>query len=130
MVRRPPRTSPPTRFLPSLPAADLAATRDFYVRDLGLRPEVEAPGLLRIRVGTATVEFRQQDGTTRGNGDRDGSMRLTFLCPDPGGLLIRLRALGVEVDVPPSPTGSVLFYARDPDGRLVAFTEAEPGDDQ
>jgi len=106
--------------MPSLPASDLSATRDFYVRDLGLRAEVESPGRLRIRVGGAAVEFRQHDGAYHG----DDGLRLTFACPDPDGMLQRLRALGVEVDAPPSAGGGVRFFARDPDGRLVAFTKA------
>lgn len=126
MSPRPPAARPPTRLVPSLPAADLAATRDFYVRDLGLRPEVEAPGRLRVRVGAAAVEFRQQDATLHGG----EGLRLTFTCPDAPALLSRLRALGVEVDVPPSPARGVRFFARDPDGRLVAFTQAEPDADQ
>lgn len=120
MPTRPPRPAPPTGLLTTLPAFDLAATRDFYVRDLGLRPEAETSGSLRVRIGGASVEFRQHDAPAE---DGQG-LRLTFACPDPAALLKRLRALGVETDVPPSPAEGVSFFARDPDGRLVAFAQA------
>lgn len=120
MLTRPPRPAPPTGLLTTLPAFDLAATRDFYVRDLGLRPEAETSASLRVRIGGASIEFRQHDAVpVAGEG-----LRLTFACPEPGALLKRLRALGVETDVPPAPADGVRFFARDPDGRLVAFAQA------
>jgi catechol 2,3-dioxygenase-like lactoylglutathione lyase family enzyme len=104
--------------LTSLAAQDLTATRDFYVRDLGLSLAVEEPTRLIVRVGGASLEFRQHDGAPSVAAD----VRLTFRCDDPATLLRRLRALGVEVDVPPggNDAGSA-FTARDPDGRRVAF---------
>jgi len=122
MPPAPPRPRPPSALVPSLPAHDLAATRDFYVRDLGLAVTDEASGRLRVRVGTATLEFRQHDGPP----PQSDGLLLTFACPDPEALLKRLRALSVELDVPPSPAGDVHFFARDPDDRLVAFTAARP----
>lgn len=120
----PPSMTAPTALVPSLPCHDLAATRDFYVRDLGLAVALEGPARLRIRVGAAALEFRQQEVLV----PRDDGLRLVFACPDPPALLRRLRALGVEVDVPPPGSGPVArdgevrFLARDPDGRLVAFS--------
>jgi catechol 2,3-dioxygenase-like lactoylglutathione lyase family enzyme len=114
-----PRARPPTALLTSLAAQDLTATRDFYVRDLGLSLAVDEPTRLVVRVGGTSLEFRQHDDTLRIAAD----VRLTFHCDDPVALLRRLRSLGVEVDVPPGPNASaVAFTARDPDGRRVAFT--------
>ena len=114
-----PSARPPTAVVTSLAAQDLTATRDFYVRDLGLALAVEEPSRLIVRVGGASLEFRQHDDALRVAAD----VRLTFHCDDPAALLRRLRALGVEVDVPPAPNGAaVAFTACDPDGREVAFT--------
>jgi len=114
-----PRARPPSALLTSLAAQDLTATRDFYVRDLGLSLAVDEPARLVVRVGGASLEFRQHDGALRVAAD----VRLTFRCNDPGALLRRLRSLGVEVDVPPPANASnAAFTARDPDGRRVAFT--------
>lgn len=115
----PPQLRPPTGLVPSLPAHDLAATRDFYVRDLGLGAAAEEPGRLLLRVGGACLEFRQHDGPA----PAAGGLQLTFTCAEPGALLQRLRALGVEVEVPPGRSVGARFFARDPDGRLVAFRE-------
>lgn len=126
MRRVAPPTLPPNGFTPSLPAHDLTATRDFYVRDLGLTAHLDEPGRLLVRVGGGLLEFRQEEACDPAG---DG-LRLTFASPDPGALLKRLRSLGVEVDVPPAPAGArrqggeVRFYARDPDGRTVAFAQA------
>lgn len=116
-----PRSRPPSGILFSLPTHDLAATRDFYLRDLHLPAVGEPSGRLLIGMGAAVLEFRQHDSPPADSED----LRLTFRCPDPGTLLQRLRALGVEVDVPP-PGAGVRFYARDPDGRLVAFIATTP----
>lgn len=113
-----PRSRPPTGLVLSLPVHDLAATRDFYLRDLRLRALDDGSRHLRIGMGAATLEFLQHDGEAVGGED----LRLTFQCPEPETLLKRLRALGVEVDVPPAPAHGAAFFARDPDGRLVAFT--------
>jgi catechol 2,3-dioxygenase-like lactoylglutathione lyase family enzyme len=116
-----PRAMPPTAVVTSLAAQDLTATHDFYVRDLGLSLAVEEPTRLIVRVGGASLEFRQHDGAVRVTPD----VGLTFQCDHPAALLARLRALGVEVDVPPASNGAaVAFTARDPDGRRVAFTGA------
>lgn len=123
MAPRRPSTRAPTSLVPSLPSQDLAAIRDFYVRDLGLQATVEEPGRLVVRVGSGTLEFRQQDAPPVA----PGGLRLTFGCTDPEGLLRRLRALGVEVDVPPPARSAapVRFLARDPDGRLIAFVRED-----
>lgn len=107
----------PSGLITSLPAHDLAATRDFYVRELGLAALSESPGHLLLRVGAALLEFRAHDGPLPGC----AGLRLRFQCTDPAALLRRLRALGVEVDEPPAGAGDVRFLARDPDGRLLAF---------
>jgi catechol 2,3-dioxygenase-like lactoylglutathione lyase family enzyme len=112
-----PAALPPSGLVAGLEAQDLAATRDFYVRDLGLTLGEEEAHRLVVRVGGATLEFRQHDGPAVAGGD----LQLTFECEDPDGLLKRLRALGVEVDVRPAGAGSVRFVARDPDGRRVVF---------
>lgn len=113
-----PPAKPPTALLMSLAAQDLTATRDFYVRDLGLSLAVEEAGRLVVRVGGTSLEFRQHDGVPPVEHD----LELTFHCDDPKALLRRLRALAVEVDVPPGEgKAGVAFAARDPDGRRVAF---------
>ncbi len=113
-----PSAKPPTALVMSLAAQDLTATRDFYVRDLGLSLAVEETSRLVVRVGGTSLEFRQHDGALRDERD----LRLTFHCDDPAALVHRLRALSVEVDVPPGEGGAgVAFTARDPDGRRVAF---------
>lgn len=113
-----PPADPPTSLLMSLAAQDLTATRDFYVRDLGLTLAVEETSRLLVRVGGTSLEFRQHDGALQVEGD----LEFTFQCEEPAGLLRRLRALGVEVDVPPGGgAAGVAFTARDPDGRRVAF---------
>lgn len=108
---------PPSGMTTSLPAHDLAATRDFYVRELGLAALSESPGRLLLRVGSTVLEFRAHDGPPLGC----RGLRIRFQCPDPTSLLRRLKALGVEVDEPPAGTAEVHFLARDPDGRLLAF---------
>lgn len=121
-----PAALPPSRLVAGLATQDLAATRDFYVRDLGLALSAEDAGRLVVRVGGATLEFRQHDGPIPVGAD----LQLTFECDDPDGLLQRLRALGVEVDVAPRAAGNLRFVARDPDGRRLAFAsgvgEADP----
>ena len=121
-----PPAEAPTALLMSLAAQDLTATRDFYVRELGLALTVEEPSRLLVRVGGTSLEFRQHDGALRVEHD----LQLTFLCDDPAALLRRLRALGVEVDAPPGGgRAGVAFTARDPDGRRVAFAERRRADD-
>ncbi|MEJ2288684.1 MAG: VOC family protein [Deinococcales bacterium] len=113
-----PAATPPSGLVASLAVQDLAATRDFYVRDLGLSLIVEEPHRLVVRVGETLLAFRQHDGPPSLGDD----LQLTFQCDDLGGLLQRLRALGVEVDVPPTARGTAVgFSARDPDGRRIAF---------
>lgn len=111
---------PPSSMVTSLPTHDLAATRDFYVRELGLAALSESAGRMLLRVGSTALEFRAHDGSPPGC----HGLRLSFQCHDPGALLRRLRALGVEVDEPPGGGGGVRFLARDPDGRLLAFVAA------
>jgi catechol 2,3-dioxygenase-like lactoylglutathione lyase family enzyme len=117
---RPVEPLAPSGLITSLPTHDLAATRDFYVRELGLTALSESPGRLLLRVGATVLEFRAHDGLPVDCPD----LRLRFQCTDPPALLRRLRALGVEVDEPPAAAADVRFLARDPDGRLLAFVGA------
>jgi len=114
----PPSAPPPSNLVLGLAAQDLTATRDFYVRDLGLATAVEEGSRLVVRVGATMLEFLQHDGPF----PLEHDLRLTFECADPAALLRRLRALSVEVDVlPPSEGRGAVFSARDPDGRRVSF---------
>ncbi len=114
----PPSAPPPSNLVLGLTAQDLTATRDFYVRDVGLAMTVEEASRLVVRVGATTLEFLQHDGPL----PLEHDLRLTFECDDPAALLRRLRALSVEVDVPPPAEGrGTVFSARDPDGRRVSF---------
>lgn len=116
---------PPSRLTLRLPAHDLAATRDFYVRELGLASEREDAGRLLLRVGGAYLEFVQHDGPPVA----DEAPLLVLDCPDVASLHRRLRSFGVEVEAPPAradtgAAGSLL--ARDPDGRTVVLRATEP----
>lgn len=114
----PPSAPPPSDLVLGLAAQDLTATRDFYVRDLGLAPAVEEGSRLVVLVGATKLEFLQHDGPF----PLEHDLRLTFECADPAALLRRLRALSVEVDIlPPSEGRGAVFSARDPDGRRVSF---------
>lgn len=104
-------------FLPLLPAHDLAATRDFYARELGLRPAREEPEELVLHAGRGLLGFRLHEGPL----PRCDGLLLSFAAADVDGLYRRLRRLGVETEGAPrsSADGAYRFVARDPDGYRV-----------
>lgn len=105
-------------FLPFLPVHDLAATRDFYARDLGLRPARDQGDCLIFHAGGGYVGFCQREGAL----PRHDGLILTFVRDDVDGLYRRLRRLGVETEGGPRlhPNYGVYhFFARDPDGYRV-----------
>lgn len=107
------------QFIPYLDASDLAATRDFYVRDLGLEVEVEQARLLVLRVAGGHLGF--QLGDVRAPVSE--AVVLTLLTSDVDAAYQRLRRLGVATEGPPERDAHHAihrFHARDPDGyRLV-----------
>ncbi len=114
-------------FIAVYPVQDLAATRDFYARDLGLRLERERRGQLLFRVGSALVGFRQGDLPAAAHPE----LALTLTCRDVDAAYRRLRRLGVETEAPPRRPGPgrvASFVAHDPDGYRVLVRRAlEPG---
>lgn len=108
-------------FLPFFPVHDLAATRDFYGRDLGLALVRETPDLLVFATNGTRVGFR----LTEQGLPRHPELRLGFECPDVQAVYKRLRLLGVETEGAPRHDpglGAYGFLARDPDGyRVLLF---------
>jgi len=115
MSTAPDAVPPYLAFVVTFPVLDLAATRDFYERDVGLRLErADAAGVV-YRVGPALVGFRQQGDV----GPDHGDLLLTLACPDVDAIYRRLRRLGVETERPPGAYergGMTHFVAHDPDG--------------
>lgn len=114
-----------------LTVADIQATCDFYTRALGMTVETFGEGRVALRFGDQKInlhpagnEFEPKAKTpTPGSGD------LCFLTSLPlAEAEARIRAAGVEIEVPASPrtgaTGPILsIYFRDPDGNLIEVSE-------
>lgn len=117
------------------PVRDLAATRDFYERDLGLRLEREMGRCLVFAAGSGYVGFRELadahpsaaaalgPDAPAGLGDPgSGPIAITFVTDHVDAIHDRLRRLGVELEGPPRRRlgdGVYGFSARDPDGYRV-----------
>ena len=103
------------------PVRDLAATRDFYERDLGL-PLARDQGTCLIFGAPAGGHLgfcQRDDGTAAPDDDQ---LILTVVTAQVDEVYRRLRRLGVETEAAPSanPTfGIYHFFARDPDGYRV-----------
>lgn len=104
-----------------LPARDLAATRDFYARDLGLALVRDQGACLIFGAPSGGhVGFCQRDeGPPPPN---DEGVIVTVVTAEVDDVYRRLRRLGVETENPPSRNekfGIYHFFARDPDGYRV-----------
>lgn len=100
------------------PVEDLAATRDFYVRDLGLALARDQGTCLILRAGSGLVGFCGADRAAAGH----PRLILTLVCDDVDAVYRRLRRLGVELEGLPRDNaayGIRHFFARDPDGYRV-----------
>ncbi|HEX7002597.1 MAG TPA: VOC family protein [Trueperaceae bacterium] len=105
-------------FIPFYPVHDLAATRDFYVRELGLVLEREEAGCLIVRAAGGHLGFCLFEGPLP---EHDG-LTLALVASDVDGVYRRLRRLGAETELPPRRDEQhrvQRFYARDPDGYRV-----------
>lgn len=100
------------------PVEDLAATRDFYERDLGLTLERDQERCLIFRAGRGYLGFCRAEHGAAGH----EQLMLTLVCDDVDGVYRRLLHLGVETEGAPredAALGLRHFFARDPDGYRV-----------
>jgi catechol 2,3-dioxygenase-like lactoylglutathione lyase family enzyme len=99
-----------------LPCHDLAATADFYGRDLRLTLARDQGTCLIYRVATrAYLGFCQHEGPL----PQHQGLILTLLIDDVDGAYRRLRSLGIETEDKPKRNevyGIYHFFARDPSG--------------
>ena len=106
-------------FVAFYPVADLAATRDFYERELGLELARDQGGCLIFRAaGRGFVGFCGSDEPA----PRHPGVILAFATDDVRRVYRRLRAHGVETEGPPRdhPDHAVTHvFAIDPDGYRV-----------
>ncbi|GLQ57678.1 VOC family protein [Devosia nitrariae] len=105
---------------------DVAATRDYYTRVLGMEPREERPGKWSLHFGANKISL--QDATRSPSIARDtvpGSGNFCLLTDSPmNDILAHLEQEGVEiVDGPGERAGAtgpiVSVYFKDPDGNLV-----------
>lgn len=119
-------TSPFDAFIPFYPVHDLAATRDFYQRELGLELERDEARCLVFRAAGGYLGFCLADGSLP---DRN-ELTLSLVAPDVDAVYQHLRRLGVEIESPPRRNEHYRIYhfiARDPDGyRLEIRRFVEP----
>jgi catechol 2,3-dioxygenase-like lactoylglutathione lyase family enzyme len=105
------------------PVRDLAATRDFYGRDLGLRLERDQGSCLIFAVGGAYVGFcasAAPEGSTPA--ESCAGLIVTFVTDEVDAWYGRLRRLGIETEGAPRTHpdfGIYHFFARDPDGYRI-----------
>jgi catechol 2,3-dioxygenase-like lactoylglutathione lyase family enzyme len=105
-------------FIPFYPVHDLAATRDFYQREVGLELERDEARCLIFRAAGGYLGFCLHDGPIP---DTDG-LTLALIAPDVDAVYQRLRRLGVETEQAPRRNEHYRvyhFFARDPDGYRV-----------
>ncbi len=106
------------------PVADLAASRDFYERDLGLTVVRDQGVCLIFRVtqgGYVGLCQAGYDSRTQAL-PVDDRIITTLVHEDVEGVHQRLRALGADLDGPPRHNprfGITQFFVRDPDGYRV-----------
>lgn len=119
-------TSAYDAFIPFYPVHDLAATRDFYVRELGLELEREEGRCLILKAAGGYLGFCLFEGPLPSHDE----LTLSFVAPDVDEVYRRLRQLGAETEQPPRRNEHYRvyhFYARDPDGyRLEIRRFIEP----
>lgn len=108
-------SSPYDAFIPFYPVHDLAATRDFYQRELGLELEREEGRCLIFRAAGGYLGFCLHEGPLPDN----HALTLSLVAVDVDSVYKRLRGLGVEVEQAPGRNEHYQiyhFFARDPDG--------------
>lgn len=114
----------PTALVSFRPVRDLAASRDFYERDLGLALVRDQGACLIFRVSPGGYLGVCQAGYD-GRDDplpHDDRWIETIVIDDVEALHRRLLAYGAEVDGPPRHNarfGITQFFVRDPDGYRV-----------
>ena len=112
---------PDSHLIAFYPVRDLAASRDFYGRDLGLAlARDQGACLIFTAPGGGHVGFCQADANAP-LPMHDGLI-LTLVTSDVDGAYRRLLRLGVETERPPTRDASFgiyRFFARDPDGYRV-----------
>jgi catechol 2,3-dioxygenase-like lactoylglutathione lyase family enzyme len=109
-------------FLTFHPVRDLAATRDFYGRDLGLTLERDQGTCLIFAVGGAFVGFCLAETDAPASADAREHLVLTFVTDEVDAWYARLRRFGIETEAAPrheARFGIYHFFARDPDGYRV-----------
>ena len=123
---------PPDSYLVTyLPVRDLAATRDFYERDLGLHLVQERGSCLVFSApGGGRVGFCQHESDAPL--PAHAGLVLTLVTADVDLRHRRLRRLGAEVEARPDREpafGTYRFSARDPDGYRVEVCSPDRPDD-
>lgn len=111
-------TQPYDAFIPFYPVHDLAATRDFYERELGLELERDEARCLIFRAAQGHLGFCLHEGPLP---DHE-ALTLSLVAPDVDSVYQRLRGLGVEIEQAPRRNEHYSVYhflARDPDGYRV-----------
>lgn len=115
-----------------LPAAKLAATRDFYVQRLGLNPVFESTWFVALGRGggggslALALMAHDHPSSFPGTETLDGrGMFVTLQVADASQALLALRAAGVEPAYPltEEPWGQRRFSLRDPVGTVVDVVE-------
>jgi Lactoylglutathione lyase and related lyases len=119
-----PDTPTYTSCLTFRPVTDLAASRDFYERDLGLRVVRDQGACLIFQVAPGAHLGVCQAGYDGRNEPllRDDRWITTLVTDDVEGVHARLLRVGAEVDGPPRHNerfAITQFFVRDPDGYRV-----------
>ena len=101
------------------PCSDLAASRDFYERDLGLQLARDQGSCLIFKVtALGYIGFCQHEGELP---QHDGLI-LTFVSEAVDEVYKRFKSLNIETEAPPKLNEAFQiyhFFARDPDGYRV-----------
>ncbi len=116
----------PTGFIAFYPCHDLAATTDFYTRDLGLTLARDQKSCVIFKVASeAYVGFCQHEGEI----PRHQGVIITLLTDEVDEVYQRFLRLNIETEGKPKENdsfGIYHFFARDPDGyrlELQRFNE-------
>ncbi len=117
----------PTGFIAFYPCHDLAATTDFYTRDLGLALARDQKSCVIFKVASeAYLGFCQHEGEIL---HHEGVI-ITVLTDEVDEVYQRLLSLNIETEGKPKQNeafGIYHFFARDPDGyRLELQRFSEP----
>ena len=107
------------QFVAFYPCHDLAATRDFYERDLGLKVARDQGSCLIFHVaGSGYLGFCQHEGDL----PHHTGLIMTLVKDEVDATYHRLKSLHIETEAPPKLNeryGIYHFFARDPDGYRV-----------